>query len=130
MARSQKTIRGESAGEDVHNLKRKLQARHLDSRRYEAEIRRYFENRLARMEIVRTTKTPQGQVIDWIRRESQLRRGERLAEPPPFAYNAPAASKERPDRLVQFELEDAKTERGPEGTVPVLRTNLDGIRFG
>jgi hypothetical protein len=130
MVRSQKNIRGELAREDVRNLKRKLEARHLDSRRYEAEIRRYFENRLARMEIVRTTKTPHGQVIDWIPRESQLRRGERPAEPPPFAYKAPAASKERPHRLVQFELEDAKVERGPEGTVPVLRKNLDSIRFG
>jgi hypothetical protein len=127
---SQQKIRGESAREDVHNLKRKLKARHVDWHRYEAEIRRYFENRLARMEIALTTKTPHGQVIDWIRRESQLRRGERLAEPPSSAYKPPAVSSKRRDRLVQFELEDPRVERGPEGTVPVLRKNLDGIRFG
>jgi hypothetical protein len=127
---SQKNIRGESAREDVHNLKRKLDARHVDSRRYEEEIRRYFENRLAQRQVVCTTKTPHGQVIDWIPRESQLRRGKRLAESPPFAYEPPALSRERPARLVQFELEDPKVERGPEGTVPILRKNLDGIRFG
>jgi len=127
---SQKNIQGESAREDVHNLKRKLRARHVDWRRYEAEIRHYFENRLTRMQIVRTTKTPHGQVIDWVPRESQLRRGERLAEPPPFVYEAPTVSRERPDRLVQFELENLGVERGPEGTVPVLRKDLDSIRFG
>lgn len=82
------------------------------------------------MQIVRTTKTPHGQVIDWVPRESQLRRGERLAEPPPFVYEAPTVSRERPDRLVQFELENLGVERGPEGTVPVLRKDLDSIRFG
>ena len=120
----------DSRREDVRELPRKLDARYVDEKRHEVEIRRYFENRLARLEVVCTTRTPHGQVIDWIPRESQRRRGQMLAEPPPGAYQAPAASKAQPDRRVRFELEDPKVERGPEGTVPVLRKNLDGIRFG
>jgi hypothetical protein len=119
----------DSRREDIRKLPRKLDARVIDHGRHEAEIRRYFENRLALLQVACTTRTPHGQVIDWIPRESQLKRGQTLAEPPPGAYQAPAVNKERPDRLVRFELEDPKVERGPEGTVPVLRKNLDGIRF-
>src|SRR5882672_8004558 len=119
----------DSRREDICKLPRKLDARVVDHRRHEAEIRRYFENRLARLQVACTTRTPYGQVIDWIPRESQLKRGQTLAEPPPGTHDAPAVNKERPDRLVRFELEDPKVERGPEGTVPVLRKNLDGIRF-
>lgn len=118
----------ESRRENVERLARKLGERN-DHHRYEAEIRRYFENRQARLQVVRTTRTPHGQIIDWIPRESQLPRGERIAEPPPHCNGEHLSSDERPDRRVRFELEDEKAERGPEGTVPVLRKNLEGIRF-
>jgi hypothetical protein len=36
---------------------------------------------------------------------------------------------ERADRLVTFELEQEGAARGPEGTVPVLRKDLDRIDF-
>ncbi|QPF72252.1 neprosin family prolyl endopeptidase [Roseateles sp. DAIF2] len=110
-------------------MARKLDARRIDEHRHEAEIRRYFKNRQARMHIVSTTRTPHGQVIDWIPRKSQLRRAERLAEPPPHWHGTHSASDKRPDRRVRFELEDPEIERGPEGTVPVLRKNLEAIRF-
>jgi hypothetical protein len=115
--------------DNLERMARKLDARCIDVHRHEAEIRRYFQNRLERMHIVRTTRTPHGQTIDWIPRESQLRRGERMADPPPSCHEAHALSAERPDRRVIFELEDPKVEHGPEGTVPVLRKNLEGIRF-
>lgn len=118
----------DSGKEDIHNLARKLKARTHDPKRHEVEIRRYFDSRLARLDIVRTTRTPHGQVIDWIPRESQLRPEHKLAEPPPAEYRH-RSDEERPDRLARFELEDPKVERGPEGTVPILRKNLDGISF-
>jgi len=114
--------------EDIRKLARKLNARARDPKRHEAEIRRYFEDRLARLEIVCTSRTPHGQVIDWIPRESQLRGAQKVAEPPPSAYRF-KSDKERPDKLAPFELEDPKVERGPKGTVPILRKNLDGISF-
>lgn len=122
-------IHDDARREDVARLPRKLETRYVNSHRYEVEIRRYYEDRLARMNIVRTTKSPHGQVIDWIPRESQLRRGQGLAAPPPCCNQQHEVIAERPDRRVRFELEDPKVDRGPEGTVPVLRKNLDAIRF-
>jgi hypothetical protein len=115
--------------EDMHALKRRIEAITVDARRHEREIVSYFERRLERMKIVRTTETPLGQTIDWIPIESQLRPGQRIAESPALIREAQAASGERPAKFVRFELEDRKVARGPEGTVPVLRKNLKGIRY-
>src|SRR4051812_43112503 len=119
-----KGTRDDDRREDVARLPRKLEARYVNPHRYEAEIRRHYEIRQARLKVVCTTKTPHGQVIDWVPRESQLRRGQSLAAPPPLCHQTHEASAERADRRVRFELEDPKLDRGPEGTVPVLRKNL------
>ena len=119
----------EARSEDVRNLKRKRRNDVTDERRYEEEIRRHFENRLARMEIRETTETPRGQIIDWVPIESQVRKGTRIAEPPPGGHTFVTPSKRHADKLGHFELEDPKVARGPSGTVPVLRKNLDAIRF-
>jgi hypothetical protein len=115
--------------EDVARLSRKPDAISINTHLYESEIRRHFENRIERMNIIRTTKTPHGQVIDWIPRDSQLRHGQKVAAPPPLSHQSHPEYSDRPDHRVHFELEDPKVDRGPEGTVPVLRKNLDGIRF-
>ena len=115
--------------EDVRSVKRKIEAIAIDARKHEREIASYFERRLERMKIVRTTETPLGQTIDWIPIESQLKVGQRIAEPPPGSLETTASYRERPAKFVRFELEDKKVARGPEGTVPVLRKNLKGIRF-
>ncbi len=115
--------------EDVRSLKRKIEAIAIDACKHEREIVSYFERRLERMKIVRTTETPLAQTIDWIPIESQLRAGQRIAEPPPGKLETTASYRERPAKFVRFELEDKKVARGPEGTVPVLRKNLKGIRF-
>ena len=44
-------------------------------------IRRYLTDRAKRRQVVTTTRTPRGQVIDWIPRESQVAAG-KVAEPP------------------------------------------------
>jgi hypothetical protein len=51
----------------------------IDAHANEAQIRRYFTDRLDRMNIVETTRTPTGQTVDWIPIESQLKPGHTIA---------------------------------------------------
>lgn len=107
----------------------------LAARRLE-EVRQYFTDRQARRDVVATTRTPLGQVLDWIPIESQLGHG-RLADPPDRGSvslarieREPADRGERarrPFRLMEFELGRRGVERGPEGTVPVVRRDIDRI---
>src|SRR5215207_9712769 len=90
-----------------------------------AELVEYFEARQRRLEVVKTTTTPSGQVIDWIPRESQTPDG-RIAEPPPRPHVV-HADRERPEERGRFELEEAGAELGPHGTVPVLRKRLERL---
>ena len=69
--------------------------------------------------IVKTTRTPSGQIVDWVRRESQAPGG-RIASPPPLS--APdLATGGSTHGAATFELADPAVERGPAGTVPLLR---------
>ena len=88
---------------------------------YELEIREYFDNRQKSLKILATTETPMGQTIDWIPRESQGT----LASPPPSSNLKPG------DKVTYAtpELEMSGAVKGPEGAVPVLRKNLDGMKF-
>ena len=83
------------------------------------EIRKWFEERQRRLNVVKTTHTPSGQTIDWIPIESQS--PIKIAPPPPTPNLPPSINKES---LARFELEDTAIEHGPAGTVPVLRKNL------
>lgn len=67
-------------------------------------------------DVIRTVTLPNGQVIDWVRKESQ---GE-IASPPPSLPSAKA-----PKVAVQHAFDE--TARGPDGTVPILRDS--GIRM-
>jgi len=86
------------------------------------EIAQWFEARQRRVKPVLTTKTPSGQTLDWIAIESQVPGGKIATPPPPYSIGTD--DKVRP---VQFELDDPKIERGPKGTVPVLRKNLAAL---
>jgi len=79
--------------------------------------------------VIKTTKTPSGQILDWIKIESQLPTGQ-VASPPPEIDQLVYARGKLKDQLVKFELEatKSKVERGPEGTVPVLRKDLKNLR--
>jgi hypothetical protein len=48
-------------------------------------IRAYFRERAPQKLVVATTRTKSGQIIDWIRPESQLPPGQKLAPPPQLA---------------------------------------------
>jgi len=94
----------------------------LDDRR--ERLRDYLANRRARLDIVATTVTDSGQVIDWIPRSSQTRDGV-VASPPPLERSLPAG-----DATATFELIEQPHARGPAGTVPILRRDVDEVLNG
>ena len=85
------------------------------------EIAKWFEARQNRLAIVKTTHTPSGQTLDWIPIESQDPKG-RIATPPPTPQLSPLTDSKL--SAVTFELDNPQVERGPAGTVPMLRKNL------
>src|SRR5262245_48245423 len=74
--------------------RRKVKRPRIDYERNRRELYEYFEGRLARMQIVKTTTTPRGQSIDWIPIESQHPQG-RIATAPPAKL---ARASRKPDR--------------------------------
>jgi hypothetical protein len=70
--------------------------------------------------VVKTTKTPSGRLLDWIPIESQVAGG-KIATPPPSLPTYRSASAATTSKGPRFELDDPALERGPQGTVPVLR---------
>ena len=99
-------------------------------------IRDYFQEQLKRRGIVATTLTRSGQTIDWIRRESQVEGGRlalspsadvRLSAPyesrnPYLSFDAAVRRAELPART-ELQLDDQV--RGPEGTVPIVRFDVE-----
>ena len=103
----------------------------------------YFDKRVNRYEVVATTKTKSGQIIDWIKPQSQIPDG-KLAKPPerqkvdvvlpskaidnPYLYTdlpEKLREKERIDQTAYTELQLDKSAMGPDGTVPIVRFDLD-----
>jgi Neprosin len=87
------------------------------------EIASYFEARHKRLSIVKTTRTPSGQIIDWVPLKSQVSDG-KIASPP----RLPKSREKTPDPRwlpARFELENTTVDRGPPGTVPILRRKFD-----
>jgi hypothetical protein len=113
--------------EDVKSLARKIKLRKTDWRVEQEYAERYFAKRTERLQIVTTTRTPGGQVLDWIKPESQHPKG-RIAKPPSESVTFPATSRQRTPKLAQFELENPEVTRGPAGTVPVVRRDPKTIR--
>jgi hypothetical protein len=128
MATIRKSVRNDSRKEDVRRLKRKIRKPELDPRRVRKELCEYFESRQRRLDVVATTRTPSGQILDWIPIESQVRRG-RIASPPSESVPLRLGNGTRKVRPVTFELEAANVRRGPEGTVPIPRRNLQRLTF-
>ena len=112
---------------NIRHLKRKKVMPKPNVSRNEKEIREYFEERLRRLDIIKTTRTPSGQTLDWIKKESQLPTGQ-IADPPPEIDQLVHARGRLKDQLAKFELEQSKVDRGPEGTVPILRKDLKNLR--
>src|SRR5258708_4052248 len=92
------------------------------------ELVEYFEERIARLHAVETTRTPSGQTLDWIDIRSQHPDG-RIATPPPAPRIDVARQRGRPTKMARFELQEKGSRLGPEGTVPVFRTDPKKVRF-
>lgn len=98
--------------------------RHVATAAEEVEVRTYFAARQASLNVVKSTTTRSGQVIDWIERSSQGP----IAEPPP-RFALPKADAKRPTAMSRFELE-IETPHASEGLVPVLRRDPAGMPAG
>ena len=91
------------------------------------EIHQYLSDRQARREVVARTRTRDGLELDWVPVESQLH-GAKLGTPPEEDRPVELDQGKQRAELIQFELEREDAERGPEGTVPLLRRPIDRIR--
>lgn len=95
-------------------------------------IVRYFEARTRRLDIVKTTRTSSGQILDWVPIQSQHPEG-KIASPPPDGRAATVKAGDPPagvgsaHEASAFELEDTSAERGPAGTVPIVRKDFSRI---
>jgi hypothetical protein len=101
----------------------------MEQRRLNPELFQWLDERQSQLKVVKTTTTPHGQVLDWIPIESQHPEG-KVPSPPPSEPMPPhdhAHDAQRPVASISFELDDPAAERGPEGTVPVLRPNFSGL---
>jgi hypothetical protein len=127
-----RTTKNRDADENVKRHTRTIDRPKPDRRRYEREITDYFERRHARLNVVATTTTPRGQTLDWIPIESQVESGT-IAEPPPDPEQPPEHAITRrgkhKERLAALELAAKGVEKGPDGTVPILRKRLEEIPF-
>ena len=100
----------------------------LDAKKVREELNAYFERRRRRLDIVATTRTPSGQVLDWVPIESQTSGRRKIASPPSDSVPFDLGWRGRRARPIRFELEAAGARLGPEGTVPIPRRNLRLLR--
>jgi hypothetical protein len=98
----------------------------VEQQRYRGNIAAYFEERRRELDVVATTETPSGQVLDWIPADSQ-QSGQIASPPPGMAQVSETRHSGRPTTAARFELDDAAAERGPDGTVPVPRKDLADV---
>ncbi|KAI9756060.1 MAG: hypothetical protein M4579_004030 [Chaenotheca gracillima] len=90
-----------------------------DKRQYEDNIRTYFNDRTDRLNIVKTTTSSRGSTIDWVKIDSQG----------PIAAAPPAPGPSHFKSTLVAELDQEGSEKGPQGTIPVVRKNLDLISY-
>src|SRR3954469_9649404 len=116
--------------ENVALHERKKPRRPIDHEANRREIDAYFRARLERLKIVKTTVTPRGQTIDWIPIESQHPEGRIATPPPPLEpLSSGTGPGEGEEQIAMAELEARDVERGPKGTVPILRKKLDALGY-
>ncbi len=107
-----------------------------ERQRRSERIRAYFQDRTNQKTVVATTRTESGQIIDWIRPESQLPAGQKLGPAPqlgrvktPLQYTTRIStfgkSPSSGDRSAKTEVQAQPRTRGPKGTVPVVRFDLE-----
>jgi hypothetical protein len=99
----------------------------MDQSQLNRELVQFLQDRQNRLEVVKTTSTPGGQTLDWVPIESQTPDG-KIASPP--ATDKMPAAREDPQKPVSpasLELDDKNVERGPEGTIPIVRPSLSHL---
>lgn len=108
----------------------------LEYEQRKTRIVRFFEQQRAGYRAVATTRTKSGQIIDWILPQSQVADGA-IATPPDDgqhlppkggAYRASAQAAQTPGlpvRGARTELQLDPSLRGPAGTVPVVRFDVE-----
>jgi hypothetical protein len=116
----------DDAESNVPAYARAVRPAHVDHERIREETEEYFTERWKRLKVVHTTRSPRGQIIDWIPLESQHPKGV-IASPPPTLETLDSHLVHQPERFPKPELEDC--ERGPSGTVPIARKNLEALGY-
>jgi hypothetical protein len=106
-----------------------------EKQRRSERIRTYFQERTRQRAVIATTRTGSGQIIDWIRPESQLPPGQKLSPAPqaarankPSQYTTKVSTYVKApgvERLAKTEIQAQPRARGPRGTVPVVRFDVD-----
>lgn len=124
MNHQRKPLYNDESRENRRRTSRKTGAPKIDAKKIREELCDYFRDRQGRLEIAKTTRTPSGQILDWIPIESQLASGRKLAKPPSESVPLELGSGKQRVKAVRFELESPDAMRGPEGTVPIPRRNL------
>jgi hypothetical protein len=122
------TPRESEKKENIRIIKRLIRRPSPDRKQFERETRTHFQRRLSRLKVIKTTKTPAGQILDWIERDSQQPEA-RIANPPPDPLPLFYAHGKLKDKPVKFELENKEVRRGPPGTIPILRKDLRKLKF-
>ncbi|WIN00405.1 neprosin family prolyl endopeptidase [Actinoplanes oblitus] len=89
------------------------------------EIRQHHLDIYARRDVVAQTVTAEGDRVDWVPVESQT--SDAPAEPPHLDDTGPGAA-ERPTLAAARALAAPETDRGPAGTVPLLRKDVSELR--
>ena len=98
----------------------RLTAREIKTRR--EALLAHFERRQRRLEVVATTRTVHGHVLDWVPVESQIPGGVIAAPPPDRPRRELGRTRRAKLATPVLALRDAKL--GPPGTVPIARPNL------
>jgi hypothetical protein len=100
----------------------------IDPVQLNPELAKWLEARQSTLKIAKTTTTPSGQTIDWVPIESQHPDGKGAAPPPDeLALADQSQDPQQPVSPATFELDDPKVERGPAGTVPILRPDISRL---
>ena len=94
-----------------------------DQRQLSPDLAKWIETRQSALKIAQTTTSPSGLTLDWVPAETQTADGK--VAPPPASSDMPVrtADNQRPAKAAGFELDDASAQRGPSGTVPLIRPN-------
>jgi hypothetical protein len=100
----------------------------IDQTQIRPELTTWLEARQNALEIVKTTTTPGGTTIDWIPIESQHPSGKIASAPPLTSLPARVDDARQPVKAVSLELDDVSVERGPAGTVPIVRPRIAPLR--